>query len=390
MLLPSAVYCTVHLCAGDVNCIVVVLQNPMQTAMKPVFGGQSTYGCNPSVAGNSTAINRSTSSGARTTGQTPPPAAQPCCLETFPLYQELLQEVLQRVPSSSWPAVRLINRRFEAALSPLMDSITIRAWATSCKPLVASSSSLIHVQRLTAVVDTADDLGQLVQLLEQLPNVSHLCLRGLKPLAGLLQLHQVAHSRARQHSRLQLPTTTATNQPAMASLSAAMAGVTRLDLPDSSSSSLPAGVQLPDVTAMGLYAVDSTRQLAAFAPNLQRLECFSLSLCPASQSLTNAPGGSSPRGSSGGSSGTAAAAVVLPACQTLLAQFVSGSSPNAVVAGLASVLPELRELLVVPQLQQPEEQPFMLMDGLQQCKQLTLEDLKQALPRLRREAAAKN
>jgi len=292
-----------------------------------------------------------------------------------PLYtlpQEILQEVLQYVHCAQWPAIRLVNQHFEAALAPLVKRITIRQWPCSTassrhRICIATSSSLIHTQHVSAVVDNSLHLAQLLEVLLQLPVMAHLSLRGMQPLATL-------NTKTAQASQVNAAMRLSNPVPAVAAGALApLARLRQLDLPDSSSSSLPAGVHLPGLTAMTLYAVDSIRHLAAFAPQLQHLECFSLT-APHTQQLTATA--TAAHNNSGSSDDDA----VLQSCSTLGVQFVSASSAPAAVAGLASALPRLSVLLAVPQLQQLGSAADA--DPLQQCQEITLQELQQVLPGL--------
>lgn len=291
------------------------------------------------------------------TGASPGQESQ---LERLP--QELLQAVLQRMHSSHWPAARLVNKQFDASLAPLITTITIRQWpsstnrsSNSSKMSVSSSSSLKQVRQLNAVIDGTSHLQQLLQLLAQLPRVQQLSLRGLKPLSGLSQLLLVP-------AGLDRPCGLDRVFPAAAA-AGALAHVTQLDLPDSSSSSLPKDLQLPGLLSMRLFAVDSFEHLAGFAPQLQHLECCSLVLTsPAEQQPT---------------AGDSSSSAVLSSCRTLAAPFVISSSAKTAVACLASVLPALAALVTLPQLQHSGPP-----DPQQQCDQITLKHLQAALPGL--------
>jgi hypothetical protein len=290
------------------------------------------------------------------------------------LPSELLQVVLQCMHSSNWPAVRLVNKQFEASLAPLIKSITIRQWPSTSRTIkelsVSSSSTLQQVQHLQAVVDSQEDLQQLLHLLPQLPQVQHLTLRGLKPLSGLTALLQCPNGTKLAGRGTSSNNNSSSNSSLPISAAAeALARLTRLDLPDSSSSSsLPAGLQLPGLMSVALFSVDSIADLAGFAPNIQHLQCFSLNAAPASGSKAApaAPGGSS-----------SSLPGVLASCSTLAATFVASSSAKAAVACLASSVPALRCILAVPQLQ-----PLAADADVQQCDDITMQGLQQALPGL--------
>jgi hypothetical protein len=299
------------------------------------------------------------------------------------LPSELLQVVLQCMHSSNWPAVRLVNKQFEASLAPLIKNITIRQWpssssstSTSTSLAVSSSSSLQQVQHLQAVVDSQDDLQQLLHLLPQLPQVQHLTLRGLKPLSGLRTL--LKRPKATQlASRGPSSNNNSSSMPPSAAAEA-LARLTRLELPDSSSSSLPASLQLPGLSSVSLFSVDNIADLAGFAPNIQHLQCFSLNAAPASRPKAT-PTAAAPPGSNSSSS-----PLSLASCSTLAATFVTSSSAKAAVARIASAVPALKAIMAVPQLQPLAADAEVLQP---QCDEITLQGLQQMLPGLQLVAA---
>jgi hypothetical protein len=273
--------------------------------------------------------------------------------------------------SSHWPAARLVNKQFDASLAPLIKTITIRQWhrsshsSSSSKMSVSSSSSLKQARQLNAVVDNEGHLQQLLQLLAQLPQVQQLRLRGLKPLSGLSQLLLGPASGSDWPCELGRSVTAAAAVDALAR-------VTQLDLPDSSSSSLPQDLQLPGLILMRLFSVDSFEHLAGFAPQLQDLRCCTVALAPPAQLQHTA--------STAGNSSNSAA---LNSCRRLAAPFVTSNSAKTAVACLASALPALVALVTLPQLQHTGPP-----DPQQQCDEITLKDLQAALPGLQLVAQA--
>lgn len=294
------------------------------------------------------------------------PLKQQSQLQLLP--HELLQEILQRMQSCHWPTARLVNKQFDASLAPLIKTITIRQWPTgsSSKMCVSASSSLKQVRQLSAVIDDPSHLQHLLQLLAQLPHVQQLSLRGLKPLAGLSQLLFSPQAALRTQQRL------GGAFPAAAAADA-LARLTRLDLPDSSSSSLPANLQLPGLTSMTLFSVDSIQDLAGFAPNLQCLECFSVTLTPAKQPQAQQQAA----GTSGVGDSARAAPAALLSCKTLSASLLISSSAKAAAACLAAAVPALQQLVVLPQLQYTGPS-----DVQQECDEITLSGLQAVLPGL--------
>jgi hypothetical protein len=159
-----------------------------------------------------------------------------------------------------------------------------------------------------------------------------------------------------------------------------LASLKTLDLPDSSSSSLPADLQLPGLVSMTLFSVDNIQHLAGFAPQLHRLECFSMALAPAPkhQHHTAAAASAAATGTSAGSP------AALASCRVLAAHVVTSSSAKTAVACLSAALPALQQLAALPQLQHtgstgPEDQA---------CDEVTLRDIQAALPGLQLAAQA--
>lgn len=299
--------------------------------------------------------------------ETGAPGGEQSQLQRLP--QELLQVILLCMQPHHWRAARLVSKQFDASLAPLISSITIRQWpaatggSTSNKEMsVSPSSSLKQVRELHAVIDKHSHLRQLLQLLTQLPHVQHLTLRGLKPLTGLTQL-LFGSPAARGPCRLADSSTF----PAAAAADA-LTRVKTLDLPDSSSSSLPSDLQLPGLVSMTLFSVDNIQHLAGFAPQLQRLECFSMSLTPAPKEHHTAAAAASRTGSPS----------ALESCRTLAAHVVTSSSAKTAVACLSSALPALRQLATLPQLQHIGS--TAALD--EACDEVTLRDIQAALPNL--------
>lgn len=284
------------------------------------------------------------------------------------LPQELLQVVLRCMQPHHWRAARLVSKQFDASLAPLISSITIRQWpaatgSSSKEMSVSPSSSLKQVRELHAVIDEHSHLRQLLQLLAQLPDVQHLTLRGLKPLTGLTQL-LFGSPAVRGPCGLADSSTF----PAAAAADA-LARVKTLDLPDSSSSSLPSDLQLPGLVCMTMFSVDNIQHLAGFAPQLQRLECFSMTLTPAPKEHHHAAAAASRTGSP----------AALESCRTLAAHVVTSSSAKTAVACLSSALPALQQLATLPQLQHTGLTAALESEA---CDKVTLRDIQAALPNL--------
>lgn len=334
--------------------------------------------------------NNMTDQGAPLGSPTLPAGLQASHFQRLPL--ELLQSVLQGVPRTDWPAARLVSHCFLASLAPLITTITIRQWGSACstsrsRMTVGRSSSLNHVRHLQAVIDSADDLQQLLGLLAQLKQVTRLTLKGLKPLEGLTQLlfptqQPYVGGRTISRSVSNGGRGGSSSFPAAAAVEA-LARLTALELPDSNSSSLPKGVQLPNLTRVTLFSVDSLQGLAALAPNLQQLQCFSLTLTPGS--LMPGP---SRQGASAPAAAAAPAAVgVLACCRVLAAACIRvppGCRVKAAAACLASAMPDLGELVMLPELVLHVQQAgdASTAAAQQPCEGLTLRDLQHALPGL--------
>jgi hypothetical protein len=266
------------------------------------------------------------------------------------LPSELLAAVMGRLPRTDFPAARLVSTACEAAVAPFITSITIRRWpveagadAASAKNSAAirmsSSSSLAGVKRLEAAVDSTAGGQQLLQLMGQLPQLQQLCCRGLRPLRHLLTA-PASHS---------------------------MAALQVLEMPESSSSSLPRDLRLPALRELSIYRLDGpVQELAAVAPGLQRLRCCFMRLLPPAE---------------GDASSSSSTERGLANCTSLSVQLLEAGSAAHAVAGLAAAFPQLVVLETVPQLELME--PAGAAGAADQLSAtLCLEPLLVALPRL--------
>jgi hypothetical protein len=159
-----------------------------------------------------------------------------------------------------------------------------------------------------------------------------------------------------------------------------MARLTRLELPDSNSSSLPKDLQLPGLAYITLFSLDNLQALASFAPNLQGIECFSLNFTPGGRHAP--PGSMHAAAAPAAPTAAAVAAGVLASCRVLAAACIyipAGCSVKAAAACLASATPGLKELAMVPEVVQQGGEAGAAQ---QLCEELTLRGLQQALPGL--------